>query len=131
VRSASVPVLVVPPGWKRLVVHDRPVHILVPVDGSRLAEQALGLAIRLADAAASNIVLLRAVHSEIAVSGAEDYLLQVATRLEAVLRPDTIFHRVMTSSPVSASIDAAEELEVDLIAMSTRGHGGCPPTDRG
>jgi nucleotide-binding universal stress UspA family protein len=124
VRSATIPVLVVPPGWQRLVVHDRPVRILVPFDGSGLAEQALGLAIRLADVVPSELVLLRAVHTEIAISGAEDYLRQITAQLEDVLPPDRISRRVVTGSPVSAIIDTAEELEVDVIAMSTRGHAG-------
>jgi nucleotide-binding universal stress UspA family protein len=124
VRSATVPVLVVPPGWERLVVHDRRIRILVPLDGSGSAEEALALAIRLADLVPSDVVLLRAVHTEIAISGAEDYLHQIAARVEAVLPPDNIFRRVVTGSPVSAILSTAEELDVDVIAMSTRGHGG-------
>src|SRR6266536_2797592 len=77
VRSASVPVLVVPAGRQRPVVHDRPMRLLVPLDGSELAEQALGLAMRLASVVSSDVVLMRAVHTEIAMSGAEDYLRQI------------------------------------------------------
>jgi Universal stress protein family len=48
VRSAEVPVLVVPPDHERPPSPRPPRHMLVPLDGSPLAEQALGPATELA-----------------------------------------------------------------------------------
>jgi nucleotide-binding universal stress UspA family protein len=61
VRSADRPVLVVPPEWQPPAARHQPKHILVPLDGSPLAEQALVLAARLAAPLGADLILLRVI----------------------------------------------------------------------
>jgi nucleotide-binding universal stress UspA family protein len=63
VRSAEVPVLVVPPESERRLQPERAQRILVPLDGSRLSEQALPVALRLADVFTTRLILLRATRT--------------------------------------------------------------------
>jgi nucleotide-binding universal stress UspA family protein len=101
--------------------------ILVPLDGSRLAEQALPFGERFARAAAARLVLVRVVNADAdsraaAAPGARDYLDQVASRLRSNgLLCDTL---VPTG-------DAAVEIEgalvvsgADLVIMATHGRSG-------
>jgi nucleotide-binding universal stress UspA family protein len=124
VRAVSVPVLVVPPNWLDVAPHERPLRILVPVDGSRSAEQALDAAVRLAILLSAEIILLRAVRAESHVNGANEYLRLLSAELESVLPDGRLDSVIVHGAPAKAITRAASDLEVDAIAMATHGRGG-------
>lgn len=115
-------------------------HILVPLDGSPLAEAALVHAETLAMQFGSELVLLRVVVSPYAIVApdlvlagydsnhqqfadqADQYLKTVAGKLAA----RRIQVRTLTcDGPVAeAIIERARENRIDLIVMSTHGRGG-------
>ena len=107
--------------------------ILVPLDGSSLAESALWKAVDGAEGA--TICLLRAAEAD-AAPGAEspeaqlaalrearDYLRKIVRRLEdkGVKRVEA---RVWYGPPAAAIVGAARTEKVDLIVMATHGRGG-------
>lgn len=113
-------------------------RILVPLDGSRLAEQALPHANIHAAQFGAEIVLIKvlgplpepsmagrgAVRSAEAVTAemAQDYLGGIATSLrEQGLLTQAV---IIEGRPYVEIIRYAEENEIDLIVMSTRGHSG-------
>ena len=118
-------------------------RILVPLDGSPLAERALPPATALALKLESQVILLRAL--EIPTSplpayypkAAKNLMLEVCDQmrqeaesylktLEADLRRQGLDVRILLPDPPPAEsiIDAAATEDVDLIAMSTHGRGG-------
>ena len=108
--------------------------ILVPLDGSALAESAIAKAIDVAKPD-SSLVLLRAAEAHtlpgldateaqvVIVRDAEDYLKAVAARLKAqgVNRVET---SVWYGPAASAIVEAARLKHADLIVMSTHGRSG-------
>jgi nucleotide-binding universal stress UspA family protein len=108
--------------------------ILVPLDGSTLAERALTPAVELAGGDAS-IVLLRAVEAHAfpgvdpterqvhVVENAEEYLAGVAAQLGRRGVKD-VQTSVWYAPAVSAISDAAASRGIDLIVMSTHGRSG-------
>jgi nucleotide-binding universal stress UspA family protein len=118
-------------------------RILVPLDGSPLAEMALPKAVALlGDSPGATLVLLRATATRtlpgidpieaqlVVVHEAEDYLEHVATRLrhEGVPRVET---SVWYSSAAPAIVQAARTRRIDLIVMSTHGRSGLRRVIRG
>jgi nucleotide-binding universal stress UspA family protein len=111
-------------------------RILVPLDGSRLAETVLGIATRLADECDASIVLLHvieknapaAVHGERHLKdtgSAEVYLAGLAQELRGGGRTIEWHTHEVPVGDVAASIaDHALEYEVDLIVLCTHGSGG-------
>lgn len=110
--------------------------VLVPLDGSTLAEAALPMAEEvLRDHPEAMLVLMRATHvttlpgvdpvsAEVAaVKEAEDYLGQVAARLRQ-RGIDRIVTSVWYGAAASSIIEAAEARKADLIIMSTHGRSG-------
>ena len=110
--------------------------VLVPLDGSPLAEMALPTAIELLrDSPDATLVLLRAtevttlpgidpIEAQVAVVGeAESYLEGVAARLRDEGRPRVITS-VWYSGAVEAIVEAAHTRGVDMIVMSTHGRSG-------
>jgi nucleotide-binding universal stress UspA family protein len=114
--------------------------ILVPLDGSELAEQVLPHVSQLAGCTGAEIILLRVPSEpvydylvpdpEIAVemrrdieTGAQVYLDEIQAELKAMgLNASTL---VVWGAPVQDTIiQVARELRVDLIAMSTHGRSG-------
>lgn len=109
--------------------------ILVPLDGSTLAEAALSAACEFAERDGSTISLLRAaevmtlpggdtVEAQVtAVREAEEYLAAVARRLEnkGIRRIET---HVWYGPPAAAIVEAAAVQKADLIVMSTHGRSG-------
>ena len=109
--------------------------ILIPLDGSSLAELALDKVGQLAAKEHTTITLLRAaeahvmppldpVEAQIAVvREAEDYVNRIAARLR-----ERGFKKVETSiwygAPAAAIVEAAEVQKPDLIVMSTHGRSG-------
>ncbi len=119
-------------------------HILVPLDGSPLAELALPHAICIAHATSQGINILRAVPShsidnlidwpvatssarletwEYETDAARDYLTSLARRLEAAGITAQI--EISEDDAASAIVSYAKQhSEVSLVAMATHGHSG-------
>jgi nucleotide-binding universal stress UspA family protein len=107
--------------------------ILVPLDGSPLAEQALPPACRLARQTGASLVLLRAAPHSPHASGDASPLRVTVRDAEAYLRPlqqglvqqgFTVRTRAFKTDPVGAILFAAKMYGADLIAMSTHGRSG-------
>ena len=139
IRDSGLPVLVVrPPSVSTAIERGFSFRrILVPLDGSVLAEQALPRAVSLAKQEGATIVLTMIVQasdssdgslvspngpaSDREVSAAKSYLDSIAARYNRGVRTMT---RVLVAEDVpSAILAAAEDYEIDLIAMATRGQG--------
>ena len=139
IRESGVPVLVVrPPSVSTAVEWGFSFRrIMVPLDRSVLAEQALPRAVSLARFERATIVLVLVVTpadsggnalksatgpaSERDVSSAKSYLDSIAARYR---RGVHVVTRVMIDTDVPSAILLAAEAEgVDLIAMATRGQG--------
>ena len=110
-------------------------RLLVPLDGSRLAESALPAAISLAQHLRSRLVLLHVmersapttVHGErhlTAVAEAEAYLAAVASRCPPGLPVDRHVHPNEEGDVARSIIDHAADLGAGLIILSTHGRGG-------
>ena len=105
--------------------------ILVPLDGSALAEQALPVAERVAQATRARVVLTRVVP---ALSGAEtsieagvahaarEYLEEIAAGLRRA--GITVGVTVPEGDAAAQTVRAVAALSVDLIVMSTHGRSG-------
>jgi nucleotide-binding universal stress UspA family protein len=110
--------------------------ILVPLDGSPLAEAALPTAVELVKGdSGTTVVLLRAVDTRTlpgldlikahvsVIREAEEYLEAVATRLRAKGVP-VVRTSVWYGAAAPAIIEAAQVANADLIVMSTPGRSG-------
>ncbi len=140
IRESGVPVLVVRPpsigtGLEKGLSYKK---ILVPLDGSVLAEQALPRAISLARFEGASLVLAFIVPpdrepatgslvsaigpaSANDVSAAESYLDSIVARYGAGLKVAT---RVVIAADIPTALQrVAQAEEVDLITMATRGQG--------
>jgi nucleotide-binding universal stress UspA family protein len=131
VRETSVPVLLVRPrdGAPGLLSGPAAESVLVPLDGSSLAEQALGPAADLARLAGARCTLLRVMAprqpalEEVPYAGALAYLEAVAGRLrEQGLSVQT--RVAVAARPARAILNEAREGRV--IALATHGRGGVP-----
>lgn len=116
-------------------------HLLVPLDGSELAETALPMALAIAERFDSKVTLLQAVHlprftnedrtlvdlylnlSQEMQQEAEAYL-QAKQKVLRATGYSANYHIVVEKAPADAILLAADELGVDAIVMSTHGHGG-------
>jgi nucleotide-binding universal stress UspA family protein len=118
-------------------------RILVPLDGSALAEMALPKALELlSDGPGATLILLRAAEASTlpgsdpidaqvgVVREAECYLAAVADRLaeNGITR---VVRSVWYSSPAKAIVEAARVRRADLIVMSTHGRSGLRRALRG
>ena len=134
IRRAPMPVLLVRPGEKAPGIIPEPVldNILIPLDGSALAEQVLEPALDLARLMEARCSLLRVVESRSSPAKhaggpperqAEAYLERVAARLrEQGLQVRT---RVVVARHVAEAIlEEAEAQASNLIALATHGRGG-------
>jgi nucleotide-binding universal stress UspA family protein len=128
VRSATVPVLVVPPDREDASARKPPTHIMVPLDGSTTAEEALGPATELARSLQADLILLRVIEDNapgsIDAQNAEHYLQAMRDHVRAALPQRQVISRVAAGSPPVAIVRAAVDLAAGLIAMSTRGRVG-------
>jgi nucleotide-binding universal stress UspA family protein len=116
-------------------------HLLVPLDGSELAEIALPMAKAIAVRFESEITLLRAVHLPHYIGDGLDFT-EVYTNLSENMQAEATAylkakqkgllaagfnancHLVIGEPPADAILLAADELGVDAIVMSTHGRGG-------
>lgn len=109
--------------------------ILVPLDGSALAEVALPKAVELAQASGAELLLLRAAQAQILlgvdpteaqvkmVREAEAYLALMAERVTTVGVKD-VKRSVWYGPAAHAIVEAARMHKADLIVMTTHGRSG-------
>ena len=109
--------------------------ILVPLDGSELAEAAIADALDAANRDSASLMLVRATEARVlpgvdpinaqieAVDDAEDYLTGVKANLEKRGFRNVETH-VWYGPAAPAIIEAARVYKVDLIVMSTHGRTG-------
>ncbi|ABU59813.1 MAG: universal stress protein UspA [Roseiflexus sp.] len=142
IHATEAPVLLVR-GQAQPIVHP-PRRILIPLDGSGLARQALPLASEIARAAHAELILLRAVVPMIeayigapmlgrplaenneALGALHEYALNDLNAEAASLRaevPRVLTHAII-GYPAEVIIDEAQAMDVDLIVMATHGYGG-------
>ena len=110
-------------------------NILVPLDGSRLAEAALPAAAYLAVRAGAGVTLVhvmeqsapQTIHGErhlTAVGEAESYLAQAAREaFPANVRVTCHVHVAATTDVVRSLVEHGQDMAPDLIVMCTHGHG--------
>jgi nucleotide-binding universal stress UspA family protein len=113
----------------------KPKTILVPLDGSILAETALPEAIEIARDNDAVLVLLRAAEAHTlppsdpteaqvaVVRKAEEYLVNLAEHMKTI-GVSKVEPSVWYGPPAEAIIDCARFRNVDLIVMSTHGRSG-------
>jgi nucleotide-binding universal stress UspA family protein len=146
VRSSTLPTVLVHPDCHPLGLSGEVVldHILVPLDGSDVAESVLGAASELATALEARITLtdvvsidsffgprpLKLLRFHQDVTGARAYLESVARRLSDEGHSVDI-HPTHGRSPAVTIAQIAQELDADLIAVGTRGLKGLRRTLRG
>lgn len=154
VRQSPIPILFVRPQEKAPDFAQPPTvrHVLIPLDGSKLAEQALEPALSLANAEQGEITLLRVVPAVIPIADdpvrggvivglrtswdqqlhdlrrqleaeAQDYLERLAERWRASsLNVHT--QVIAHEQPATAILDTASSLGADAIVLTTRGQSG-------
>jgi nucleotide-binding universal stress UspA family protein len=110
-------------------------RILVPLDGSALAESALPPAVELARPAGATLLLIRAAEARV-VPGADPVGAQVEVVLEAEAYLEGVAARlreqgtlaveptVWYGPAVASIVDAARAGRIDLIVMTTHGRSG-------
>lgn len=116
-------------------------HLLVPLDGSELAEIALPMARAVAERFGSKITLVRAVHLPPYIGDGLDFT-DLYTNLDQSMQQEAReyleekqkalraaglaanYRLVVGEPPADAILLAADELEIDAIVMSTHGRGG-------
>ena len=142
-RCVSQPVLLVRPAGPRPDLLRAPAvkHVLVPLDGSALAEQMLAYATELCRLMEAECTLLQAIEplftaywpelpaivadeqaQEQLRAQAQAYLDHVAAQLRA--RGLRVRTATVVEQAATAVLDYARDHEVDLIALETHGHGG-------
>ena len=110
-------------------------HLLVPLDGSQLAESALPAAVFIAQALKIPVTLVhiieedppQAVHGEPHLSSepeAKAYLTRVAQTFPDNIQVDTHIHTRAVKDIPQSIVSHVDELESDLIVMCTHGRGG-------
>jgi nucleotide-binding universal stress UspA family protein len=143
IRQSPVPTLVVHPGAEGPELKCEPSlrRILIPLDGSPLAEQAIDLAVGLGRPAGAFYILQRVVEPIIRgflIDGAKpsvDVEAQAAAYRQAMDELEAVAGRLRgarysvtvdtcVGQPAVKILEAAAAYHVDLIAMTTRGRGG-------
>ncbi len=96
-------------------------HVLIPLDGSKLAEQAIYPTKHILRPD-GHITLLTVVAAETDMKTAMDYLEPVAGRLR--LEGYQVKYEIQEGSAAEVIVSRATQLGVDLIAMCTHGRSG-------
>jgi nucleotide-binding universal stress UspA family protein len=145
VRSSTAPLFLLRPGDGAPELARTPPlkRILIPLDGSRLSEQILEVALELGEPAQAEYILLRVVEpmvfagyaplaqvsrldvqlSQELLAEAQRYVAGVAERMRAA--GHQVQARALLTEQVAVTIlEEARQQEADLIAMSTHGRGG-------
>jgi nucleotide-binding universal stress UspA family protein len=141
VRRVNVPTLLVHPHADAPVPSGNFSRILVPLDGSALAEEALPIAARIAAITGARVTLLRVIVPRLVVGrpsfvvefdaqlladhqrDAERYMERMAERIRGSVR-DVDVSVLLADGPAHAIIDWVEQHEADLVVMSTHGRSG-------
>jgi nucleotide-binding universal stress UspA family protein len=100
-------------------------RVVVPLDGSDLAEAVLGFILQIAGPLDFEVMLVRAVppaEADPAVAAARTYLERRAEDLAG--KGVRVRTEVRRGDPAAEIVAAAREARADLIAMTTRGRGG-------
>jgi nucleotide-binding universal stress UspA family protein len=118
-HAANCPLLIVRGARPSLATLTR---ILVPLDGTPLAEAGLSLARELAHALGLEVMLVRVAANSAARAVAGDYLEQVAARLRR--ENLTVTTRVTEGVAAEQVVQVAAAQEASLIVMATHGRGG-------
>ncbi len=144
IRHTELPLLLVHPRSGH--VAEGPLsmeHILVPLDGSRLAESVLGPATDLARATGARVTLVSVVRTPapygpgiLGLGGGDldEQIRSMGAYLETIaagLRPDGLdvaTHVSHGKAPAAVIANVAEDLGADVVAMATHGHGGLTRT---
>lgn len=138
-RHAAIPVLLVPATIDHAWPADRPLTVLVPLDGSELAEEALGSAGVLAELLGARLHLLRVVEppsyplygdgyayipfdNDAELRDARQYLEEQAKKLDD--RGMQVEIEVAVGPPSTVVARIARERQVDVVAMATHGRSG-------
>jgi nucleotide-binding universal stress UspA family protein len=131
-RRAPVPIVLIPTGTALPDVDQGARRILVALDGSAYAEQALLPAQSLADALESDLILLRVVspkaamvvglaHDEASLASARRYVEDLAGALHA--RHRQVSALAVVGNPLTMIPAVGRTQRASLIAMTTRGRG--------
>jgi nucleotide-binding universal stress UspA family protein len=141
IRRVNVPTLLVHPREGVPAPASTFSHIVVPLDGSQLAEESVPLAARLATLSDARITLLRVVVPQLAAghpsvvfqfsvdaleryqSEAKRYVDAVAGRFRGAI-PSIDGVVIVGESPTRTILEWSEEHGANLIAMSTHGRSG-------
>ena len=145
IRGAGCETLVVGPragdaeGWLEMGAVPPFKKILLPVDGSELAEQALATALRYAKAFESEVHVVRVINItaygdglmmesvytpqliESLQQAADEYVADIAKRISA---PGGVHTKVLVGSPAVTLEQYADVASIDLVIMTTHGRGG-------
>lgn len=136
-HHTAVPILAVGPACTREWTADCRLRLLVPLDGSELAEEALGPVMALTQTLPAEITLLCIAEERLGMdalgfgrrepvtakdlAAARQYLEEVAARLREAGQETTIL--VETGPPVDVIAQLTEREAIDLVVMATRGRG--------
>ena len=139
IRSATVPVMLIPSDVRGPWPTDRQPRILVPLDGSQLSEAVLGPALELATRLDAELLLVEVVawppiiysdpiellpyDPEEQLAEVRTYLAHMAARLRksgASVR----WHADVGRTPAATIVRLARDEHADLIAMATHGRSG-------
>jgi len=144
IRHTELPLLLIHP--RSGEVAEGPlsiVHILVPLDGSRLAESVLGPATDLARATGARVTLTNVIRTPVPYgpgilalgsTSLDEHRRSARAYLETTahaLRRDGLdvgTHVAHGKTPAAVIANVAEDLGADVIAMATHGHGGLKRT---
>lgn len=138
-RQTVTPMLLVPSHAEQPQPTDRPIRLLVPLDGSVLAEEAIPTADLWAEATDAELVLLRVVEPpsyplygdgyayipfdpDVEVAEARRYLQEKVDRLQA--NGKRVTARAIVGQPSLMVARVAHDEGVDVIMMATHGRGG-------
>ncbi|MCH7593708.1 MAG: universal stress protein [Chloroflexi bacterium] len=142
VRAGRLPVLVLPPGAADVKAPDKPGTVLVPLDGSELAERALTVAVEMARDFQAELALLRSMSSSVYGAGAYgvdaslawDKAIEFQAQESAAyledhadrVREDVPSVRIAVSTATGAAgvLEAMEGSPSTLTVMVTHGRGG-------
>ena len=138
-QQSSTPVLLVPPHAERPLPTDRPLRLLVPLDGSELAGEAIEAAELLAESLRAELLLLRVVEpppyplygpgyayipwdDDAERASARQYLQAQVDRLQA--KGIKITAQGATGRPAWVIGQVARDAEADIVVMATHGRSG-------
>ena len=142
VRSGRLPVLVLPPGGASVQAPDKPATILIPLDGSELAENALPIGTEIAAAFGADVHLQRSTTTalyagndfgidvgqawELAIRSQEKVASEYLDRQAAQVREtvSSVTTRVSKDSAAAAVIESLDDSPSTIAVMATHGRGG-------